>query len=278
MESSYIKKISVEEMYEKRPRIYLLIISIILLFLIIMSWASTVYTSTTSNSVNSLSVAKSIIEGIINPDFSLLFSFNKEGVLFLLLETLSIAFLATLFGAFLSIPFAFLGATNILPKLGGNIFRFAVVVIRTIPSFVYALIFIRVTGPGASAGILTLSFSSIGTISKTFTENIENLDKRMIETMRATGLNTFQIIRYCVIPQIMPDFISSLIYRFEMNLRDSTVLGFVGAGGIGAPLVFAITSHKWNEAGSILIGLVLLILFIEYLSSCFRNKLARGIY
>lgn len=278
MESSYIKKKRVEDMYEKRPRIYLLVIFIILLFLIVMSWASTVYTSPTSNNVNSLSVAKSIIDGIINSDISLLLSFKKEGVLFLLLETLSIAFLATLFGAILSIPFAFLGATNILPRLVCNIFRFSVVVIRTIPSFVYALIFIRVTGPGATAGILTLSFASIGTISKTFTENIENLDKRIIETMRAMGLNTLQIIRYCVLPQTMPDFISSLIYRFEMSLRDSTVLGLVGAGGIGAPLVFAITSHKWNEAGSILIGLVLLILFIEYLSSCFRNKLARGLY
>ena len=149
--------------------------------------------------------------------------------------------------------------------------------IRTIPAFVYGLMFIRVTGPGPFAGLLTMSVCSIGMISKMFIESIEDLDGRILESLDASGCTTFQKIRYGIIPQISADFASTLIYRFDMNLRDTTVLGLVGAGGIGAPLVFAMNCYKWDQAGAILVGLIILILIIEWFSNKRRNKLARGI-
>ena len=94
--------------------------------------------------------------------------------------------------------------------------------------------------------------------------------------MDAAGCNTFQKIRYGILPQLTADFISTIIYRFDMNLRDATVLGLVGAGGIGAPLIFAMSSYRWNEVGAILLGLIVLVLIIEWISARIRVKLARG--
>ena len=110
-----------------------------------------------------------------------------------------------------------------------------------------------------------------------FIESIEDLDGRILESLDASGCTTFQKIRYGIVPQISADFASTLIYRFDMNLRDTTVLGLVGAGGIGAPLVFAMNCYKWDQAGAILVGLIILILIIEWFSNKLRNRLARGI-
>ena len=93
---------------------------------------------------------------------------------------------------------------------------------------------------------------------------------------RWTGCTTFQKIRYGILPQLTADFTSTIIYRFDMNLRDATVLGLVGAGGIGAPLIFAMSAYRWNEVGAILLGLIVLVLIIEWISSRIRIKLARG--
>lgn len=91
-------------------------------------------------------------------------------------------------------------------------------------------------------------------VSKMFIESIEDLDKRILESLDAAGCTTFQKIRYGILPQLTADFTSTIIYRFDMNLRDATVLGLVGAGGIGAPLIFAMSSYRWNEVGAIFAG------------------------
>jgi phosphonate transport system permease protein len=107
-------------------------------------------------------------------------------------------------------------------------------------------------------------------------ETIEDLDIGILESLDAAGCNTFEKIRYGIIPQLIPNFLSTAIYRFDMNLRDASVLGLVGAGGIGAPLLFAMSSYRWNQVGSILIGLIILILIIELFSTKIRVKLVRG--
>ena len=167
-------------------------------------------------------------------------------------------------------------AANLMPKPVALIFRVFIMAIRTIPAFVYGLMFIRVTGPGPFAGLLTMSLCSIGMISKMFIESIEDLDTKILESLDAAGCTMFQKIRYGILSQLFPDFMSTLIYRFDMNLRDATVLGLVGAGGIGAPLIFAMSAYKWNQVGAILAGLIVLILIIEVISSKIRTKLARG--
>lgn len=261
--------------YESAPKTWIAKLLLALAAACLLAWSSsTVVISDTAG--NGLSVAGNILSGILHPDTALLFNFTTSGVAYLLLETLCIAFLGTIVGAVISVPLSFLSATNLMPKPIALLGRFAIAAIRTIPAFIYGLMFIRVTGPGPFAGLLTMSLCSIGMVSKMFIESIEDLDKRILESLDAAGCTTFQKIRYGILPQLFPDFMSTLIYRFDMNLRDATVLGLVGAGGIGAPLIFAMSSYRWNEVGSILLGLIVLVMMIEWISAKIRVKLTRG--
>lgn len=261
--------------YERAPKTWITKLLLAFATACLLAWSSsTVVISDTAG--NGLSVAGNILSGILHPDTKLLFNFTTSGVAYLLLETLCIAFLGTIVGAVISVPLSFLSATNLMPKPIALLGRFAIAAIRTIPAFIYSLMFIRVTGPGPFAGLLTMSLCSIGMVSKMFIESIEDLDKRILESLDAAGCTTFQKIRYGILPQLFPDFMSTLIYRFDMNLRDATVLGLVGAGGIGAPMIFAMSSYRWNEVGSILLGLIVLVLMIEWISAKIRMKLTRG--
>ncbi len=113
-------------------------------------------------------------------------------------------------------------------------------------------------------------------LAKLYVDVIEDLDRSVLESMTSIGCTVFEKIRFGIIPQLSALFLSIIIYRFDMNLRDASVLGLVGAGGIGAPLIFAMNSYRWSEVGSILIGLIVLILIIEYVSNKIRSKLVKG--
>lgn len=265
----------IEQAYEKRPKdwVYNLATAIIVVGLLVWS-ASAVETS--GSTQDGGQIALNVLSGIFHPDLSFLFDFTKSGVPYLMLETVCIAFLGTIVGAIISIPLAFISASNLTPKPIAFAGRIIIMAARTIPAFVYGLMFIRVTGPGAFAGLLTMGVCSIGMISKMYIEAIEDLDTHVIESLDAAGCNTWQKIRYGILPQLMPNFASTAIYRFDINLRDATILGMVGAGGFGAPLIFAMNSYRWNEAGALLAGLIILILIIEYISTRIRVKLTRG--
>jgi phosphonate transport system permease protein len=265
----------IKKMYETEPKTWPVRLAAALIVAALLAWSWTAVGGTGSNGQGG-AVALNILSGIFHPDTDLLFNFTEKGVAYLLLETMCIAFLGTIVGAVLSVPLSFLSASNIMPKPVALVFRVAIMAIRTIPAFVYGLMFIRVTGPGAFAGLMTMSVCSIGMISKMFIESIENLDVRILESLDAAGCTTFQKIRYGILSQLFPDFMSTLIYRFDMNMRDATTLGLVGAGGIGAPLIFAMSAYKWDQVGAILAGLIVLILLIEVLSSRIRNRLVRG--
>ena len=266
---------TIKAAYENAPKTWIYKLLLAFAIACVLAWSSS--TVVISNETgNGLEVAGNILSGIFHPDTKLLFNFTTSGVAYLLLETLCIAFLGTIVGAVISVPLSFLSASNLRPRPIALIGRFAIAAIRTIPAFIYGLMFIRVSGPGPFAGLLTMSLCSIGMVSKNFIESIEDLDKRILESLDAAGCTTFQKIRYGILPQLFPDFMSTLIYRFDMNLRDATVLGLVGAGGIGAPLIFAMSAYRWNEVGSILLGLILLVLIIEWISAKIRTKLTRG--
>lgn len=219
-------------------------------------------------------IASGILVGILNPDLNLLFSL--DGVPALLVETMAIAFLGTIIGAILAVPLSFLSASNVVPAPVAWLTRLMLIMIRTVPSLVYGLMLIRVAGPGPFTGVLTIALVSIGMLAKLFVDTIEDLDTSILESMTSIGCTTFEKIRYGIIPQLFSAFLSILIYRFDMNLREASILGLVGAGGIGAPLIFAMNAYRWNEVGSILIGLVVLILIVELISNNLRGKLIRG--
>lgn len=267
-------EVVIKNQLEKEPNrwIHKALTTIFVIFIIVWASKGMNYTGIKDNGMD---IAKNVMSGILHPDMQMLFDFT-EGVPALLLETICIALLGTLIGTILAIPLAFISASNLMPKWISYIGLFIIAALRTFPAFVYGLMFIRVTGPGAFAGVLTVSVTSIGMIGKLFIESIEDLDIRILESLDAAGCSTFEKIRYGIIPQLFTDFVSSAIYRFEINIKDASVLGLVGAGGIGAPLIFAMNAFNWDEVGAILCGLILLVLVVEILSSKIRTKLTRG--
>ncbi len=261
--------------YDARPRAWVGRLSIAAVLAVMLIWSASAMEATGAGTNGGI-IARNIVKGLLHPDTGLLFNFGKNGVAYLLLETVCIAFLGTVVGAIIAIPLAFLSASNITPRPVAFVARVVIMAVRTVPAIVYGLMFIRVTGPGAFTGLLTMSLCSVGMVSKMYIEAIEDLDAGVLESMTASGCNAYQKIRFGVLPQLMSNFASTAIYRFDINLRDATVLGLVGAGGIGAPLIFAMNAYRWNEAGSILWGLIILVLIVEFLSTRIRVKLARG--
>lgn len=275
IEQTLDKKLTVAEMYANRPRKWMLYLAIVLLIVVMVGWSASDI-KFTGLTVTGTEVAKGVLHGVFSPDKALLFGTSDTDVPYLLLQTIAIAVLGTLICAVLAIPFAFLASFNIMPKPVAYAVRVLILMIRTIPSIVWALMWIRVTGPGAACGVITQSICSIGMISKMYITAIEDLDTHILESLDAMGCTPFQKIRYGVIPQLTASFISTTIYRFDINLKDATTLGIVGAGGIGASLVQCLNSRRWAMVGAFVWGLMVLVLIIELVSTRIRRKLAHG--
>lgn len=250
-------------------------ILIFIILLILVAWGGN---SITFNglAVKGITVARGVLLGLLHPNTDLIFNLTSSGVPYLILQTIAIAVLGTIIGSLLAIPVSFLAATNIVPKPVAYFFRAFILLIRTIPALIWALIWIRVTGPGPFCGVVTQSICSIGMISKMYITAIEDLNTGILESLDAAGCTTFQKIRCGILPQLSASFISTAIYRFDINLKDATILGIVGAGGIGSPLVQSISSGKWSNVGAFLIVLILLVIIIEYFSTKIRARLAHG--
>lgn len=219
----------------------------------------------------SLRAVRAMISGLTHPDWSFFFRAGTGGLGYLLLETVCIALVGTCTGTVLAVPLSFLSTSRLMPKPVALLFRAVIMAIRSVPFFIYGLIFIRVSGPGAFTGVLTLGVCSVGLLSKRFTEAIEALDFRAYHALEAMGVPLLLRIRYAVVPQLAPAFASAVLYRFDVNIREASVLGLVGAGGIGAPLIFAMNHYAWNEAGAISLGLVLLVWLIDLMSAALRR-------
>ena len=220
----------------------------------------------------SLTAVKRMLSGFIHPDWAFFFRTDSGGLGYLLLETVCIALVGTVLGAVLAIPLAFLGTPKLVPAPVALVFRVLVMAIRSVPFLIYGLIFIRVSGPGAFTGVLTLSLCSVGLLTKRFTEAIEALDFRAYNALAAMGVSPVLRVRYAILPQLAPAFASAVLYRFDVNIREASVLGLVGAGGIGAPLIFAMNQYNWSTAGAICLGLILLVWVIDLLSARIRKS------
>ncbi len=267
--------LTIQEAYENRPRLWWLYTMILLIVAALLGWSGTAV-EYKGLATKGMEVAKGVGFGLIHPDTNLLFNLTTDGVPYQLLQTVAIAVLGTLIGGILAIPFSFLACQKIVPKGVAILFNAVILLIRTIPSLVWALVWIRVTGPNAFCGVVTQSVCSIGMISKMYITAIEDIDVRILESLDASGCTAFQKIRYGILPQIIPNFISTVIYRFDINVKDATTLGIVGAGGIGAALIQCINSSRWSMVGAYLCGMVVLMLLIELFSTKVRQRLTRG--
>jgi phosphonate transport system permease protein len=189
------------------------------------------------------------------------------------LETILMATLATLAGLVLSIPVAWLGAANITP-LGTTSYavgRFLMTMSRSVHEIVWGLIFVSAVGLGALAGVLAMAVRSIGFISKTIAEAIEDVDPKPIEAIRATGGTKFQILLFAIVPQIIPVFVGNMIFEWDINIRRSTILGLVGAGGLGLLLFRQMAMSNQGGITTVILAVLALIVFGEVVSHYARK-------
>ncbi|MGE0003497.1 MAG: PhnE/PtxC family ABC transporter permease, partial [Candidatus Izemoplasmatales bacterium] len=151
-----------------------------------------------------------------------------------------------------------------------------ITMIRSFPFFLIALMVVAVSGPGPMTGALTIGVLSIGMISKMYIEVIEDIDSGILQALDAMGATTLQKIRNGIIPQLTASIISVVIYRFEINVKNATVLGIVGAGGIGVTLITAMNAGRWRDAAAALWGIIIVVLIVDYFSTKLRKKLVNG--
>lgn len=194
-----------------------------------------------------------------------------------LAETVAMAFLGTLLAVVVALPLCFLGAGNIVTN---TLTRFTVRrtydALRGIDSLVWALIFVSAVGMGPFAGILALAVPDIGLLAKVFSEALESADRRQVEGVRAGGGSRLHAIRFGLIPQVAPVMLSQTLYTFESNTRSATILGVVGAGGIGLALGDRIRLNNWDEAAFIVLLILVTVAVIDSLSRRIRLRLIRA--
>lgn len=192
----------------------------------------------------------------------------------LLWETVLIAYIATLLGTAGALLLCFFAAQNLAPGRAGywitrRVFEFA----RTIPELVFALVFVFAFGIGPLAGILAIAIHSMGASGKLFAEVVENIDMKPVDGLRATGAGWVQTIRFAVLPQVLPNFTSFSLWRFEINVRSASIIGFVGAGGIGQEFYTAISRLYYEDISALILLLVSTVILIDMACERIRHRL-----
>ena len=207
------------------------------------------------------------IEGFLLPDFSSRWKDIGQG----LVESLTMTVTSTVVGIAISVPIGIGAARNLAPLPVYLFCRSIIAVSRSFQEIIIAILLVAMFGFGPVAGFLTLSFATIGFLAKLLAEDIEDIDPTQVEAIRATGAGWWQVVTYAVQPQVMPRLIGLSLYRFDINFRESAVIGIVGAGGIGATLNTAIDRYEYDSAGAILIIIIVIVMLAEYLSSHVRR-------
>jgi len=214
-----------------------------------------------------------ILRQMIPPAFAEVY---ERGALGKILESVYIAWIGTIIGAVLSLPLAFLAAHNVAPIWVRVPIRQLFNVIRAVPELILAVIIIPITGLGAWAGTLAIGIHSVGTLGKWAAESIESIDDGPIEAVEACGGRWVNEMRWAVIPQVMPTITSYWLFRFEINVRASAVLGMIGAGGVGSELVSHLSFRNFPAACAVLLMTITVVLTIDTISAAVRRRIIRG--
>jgi phosphonate transport system permease protein len=190
-------------------------------------------------------------------------------------DTINIATLGTALAILIAIPVAYCAARNTTPSaaLVRPLALFVIVSSRSINSLIWALMLVVVVGPGVLAGILAIGLRSIGFCAKLLYEAIEEIDESQVEAVRATGASRAQATAYGIVPQVLPAFAGISVFRWDINIRESTVLGLVGAGGIGLPLNSALTTLAWTQVSLILLIIIATVVLSEWVSAKVRHAI-----
>ncbi len=192
-----------------------------------------------------------------------------------LLDTINIATLGTVLALCMAVPVAFLAARNTTPNawLIRPVALFIIVSSRSINSLIWALLLVSIIGPGVFAGTIAIALRSIGFCAKLLYEAIEEIDRNQVEAIEATGASRWQIMAYGIVPQIMPAFAGITVFRWDINIRESTVLGLVGAGGIGLQLSASMNILAWPQVTLILLAILVTVVVSEWVSAKVRHAI-----
>ncbi len=201
-------------------------------------------------------------------------AYGRHQVVRAMLDSIAIAWLGTLIGAVCSLPLGLLAARNLFPRLGVGIKGFFAAV-RTFPEILLAVIFGAVVGLGPMPGVLAIGLHSIGMLGKLTADIVESMDLRPVEAVRAAGGDGTSVLRFAVLPQVLPEIVALWLFRFEINLRASAVLGVVGAGGIGGLMLDTLRYRQFDKAGAVVVVTVLVVLVVDSVSGAIRERLTR---
>jgi len=207
-------------------------------------------------------------QAFTDPDFVSRWNDIRDGMI----ESLIMTVTSTVIGIAISVPIGLGAARNIAPLPVYLTCRMIIALSRSFQEIIIAIFFVAIFGFGPLAGVLTLSFATIGFLSKLLAEDIEALDKSQAEAVRATGARWLQLMNYGVQPQVMPRLIGLSLYRLDINFRESAVVGLVGAGGIGATLNTAFDRYEFDTAAAILLSIIGIVMIAEYTSGLIRAR------
>lgn len=188
-------------------------------------------------------------------------------------QTIAMAFLGTLLATTAALVIGFLAARNTMPS---NLIRHTVRrfldILRGVDQLVWALVFVRAVGLGPLAGVLAIFVSDTGTLSKLYSEAIENIDRRQVEGVRATGAGPLKVVRYGYLPQVLPVFVSQSLYFFESSTRSATILGIVGAGGVGMILIERFRATLYDQVAFVILNILIVVALIDWISRLIRER------
>jgi phosphonate transport system permease protein len=189
-------------------------------------------------------------------------------------DTLNIATLGTLLSLLFAFPLAFAAAGNTTPHPTVRLVALLIIVVsRSVNALIWALLLVSILGPGVLAGVIAIGLRSIGFVSKLFYEAIEETSREPVEAISATGATRLQVLSYALLPQVLPSFAGVSVFRWDINIRESTVIGLVGAGGIGINLSASVNALRWDQVSLIFTLIFLMVLVSEWISARVRQKI-----
>tara|TARA_B100000787_G_scaffold162437_1_gene143165 strand:+ start:246 stop:1073 length:828 start_codon:yes stop_codon:yes gene_type:complete len=210
-----------------------------------------------------------ILSRMLPPDFN-----NFQELIYAMFETIEIAFLGTFIAIVLSIPLGLFSARNLAPNYFVYILSKTIIIFfRAIPEFIMAMILVIAIGFGAMPGVLALGLHTMGFLAKFYAEDIEHINEGPIDALKSSGATKSQIISFGVIPQILPSFVANNLYILDRNVRMATMLGIVGAGGIGYELQSSFRMFEYERVSAIIILIFVTIFIIDHLSAFIRSKI-----
>ena len=269
---------NVDDAYKKLPKRWVVNVVTLVVFVAIFIYFGFKTGFFTNVGFKDNDTISKLFKGLFTPNFAYMFGFGgytfEKSVVYQLLQTFAIAFAGTLISSILSIPFGFLASRKMVGKWA-IISEIILITIRTFPEILFGFILIKGTGFGGLTAMLVLSIHSIGMIGKLYSEQLDLIDDGPLEALNACGATAFTRIQLGVVPQILPNFLNVVLYRFDLNVRTAALLGLCAGeeGGIGYFINTLAINRHWPELGAIIWGLIVMILLNDFASSKIRKKL-----